>query len=114
NHLLDQIRDAVRAPINQLAILLNKLSGGKLSPNAVTLFGLAMHVVIAYYIAQQRFVLAAILLLIFGLFDTLDGSLARLQKKDSSTGMLLDAVTDRMKEVLLYSGAAWYLAGTSQ
>jgi phosphatidylglycerophosphate synthase len=66
-----------------------------------------MHVPIAWLIATQRLWLAAVLLLIFGLFDSLDGALARLQYRDSAAGMLLDASTDRMKEVLLYSGAAY-------
>ena len=53
---------------------------------------------------------AALLLVIFGLFDTLDGELARLQGRSSARGMLLDASTDRMKEMLLYTGIAYFLA----
>jgi CDP-diacylglycerol--glycerol-3-phosphate 3-phosphatidyltransferase len=77
----------------------------------VTIVGCAMHIPIALLIATGDYnVLAAGLLIIFGLFDTLDGQLARAQKRSSSRGMLLDASTDRMKEVLLYSGAAYVLA----
>lgn len=88
---------------------LNTLSRGKLSPNTVTLVGFAIHIPIAYLIALQHFYWAAGLLVIFGLFDALDGELARLQKRASSAGMVLDASTDRMKEVLLYSGSAYAL-----
>jgi len=80
----------------------------------VTVFGLLMHLPIAILIARGRFVLAAILLAVFGLFDALDGELSRVQKRVSDAGGFLDAVTDRFKEVLLYSGAAFYLAGTDQ
>lgn len=91
-----------------LAQQLNRLSGGKLSPTAVTLAGLIAHLPIAWLIANNHLVLAAPLLLVFGLFDTLDGELARLQGTASPAGMLLDASTDRMKEVILYIGiAAW-------
>ena len=76
----------------------------------VTLFGLAMHVVIAYLIAVESNYWAAGLLVVFGLFDVLDGALAAVQGKTSARGMLLDASTDRMKEVLLYSGAGYALA----
>ena len=107
--VLDVIRDGVRALMRRIAKLLNTLSGGKLSPNVVTLFGFAMHVPIAYLIATRHNVWAAGLLVIFGLFDALDGELARLQGKASSTGMVLDASTDRMKEVLLYTGVAYSL-----
>jgi len=90
-----------------VAVGLNKLFGGKLSPNAVTLIGLFAHIPIALLIASRHNLKAAVLLVIFGLFDTLDGELARLQHRDSAGGMLLDASTDRIKEVLLYSGAAY-------
>jgi phosphatidylglycerophosphate synthase len=107
--LLDSIRLAIRAMMRKLAKLLNRSSGGRISPNMVTIFGLFMHIPIALLIARERFILAAVLLIIFGLFDTLDGELARLQGRASNAGMLLDASTDRMKEVLLYTGAAYAL-----
>lgn len=69
-----------------------------------------MHVPISLLIANGYFGYGALFLVIFGLFDTLDGELARLQGRASVAGMLLDASTDRMKEVLLYSGAAYALA----
>ena len=93
-----------------VAKALNTLSKGKLHPDAVTITGLVMHVPIALLIATYHNVWAAGLLVVFGLFDTLDGELARLQNRSSVTGMLLDASTDRMKEALLYSGAAYALA----
>jgi CDP-diacylglycerol--glycerol-3-phosphate 3-phosphatidyltransferase len=76
----------------------------------VTYIGLAMHLPITLLIATGHFLWAAVLLVIFGLFDTLDGELARLQKRTSVRGMLLDASTDRFKEVMLYGGAAYWLA----
>jgi phosphatidylglycerophosphate synthase len=39
--------------------------------------------------------------------------LARLQGSESNRGGLLDAVTDRMKEVMLYTGAAYALASSA-
>lgn len=95
--------------MRHIAKILNTLSGGKLSPNAVTLIGLAAHLPIAWLIATGEFWWAAGLLLVFGLFDALDGELARLQKRASSAGMLLDATTDRMKETALYCGVAYAL-----
>jgi CDP-diacylglycerol--glycerol-3-phosphate 3-phosphatidyltransferase len=105
--VLDEARTLVRGVTKQIARVLNHLTGGRLSPNAVTITSLIMHVPIAWLIANLHTLRAAVLLLIFGLFDALDGELARLQKRDSAAGMLLDATTDRMKEVLLYTGAAY-------
>ena len=109
--LIDATRNQVRAGMHRIAKLLNTVSGGKLHPDTVTIVGFLMHIPIAVLLAQGRHPLwAAGLLIIFGLFDTLDGELARLQKRDSPRGMLLDASTDRMKEALLYTGIAYYFA----
>lgn len=107
NTTLDTARLWVRAVMRKIAGLLNHLTGGRISPNSITLIGLSMHGLIAWLIATGHNLLAAVFLLVFGLFDALDGELARLQKKDSAAGMLLDASTDRMKEVMLYTGAAY-------
>lgn len=112
--LLDMIRNGVKAVMRQVAGVLNRLTGGKLSPNLVTMVGFLAHVPIAYLIARQYTVLAAGLLVFFGLFDTLDGELARLQNRPSAIGMLLDSVTDRMKEILLYCGITAFLVKTGQ
>ncbi|MGH7157653.1 MAG: CDP-alcohol phosphatidyltransferase family protein [Candidatus Saccharimonadales bacterium] len=109
--VVEPIKSSIRYLLRQVAIWLDKLSNGRLTPNAVTVFGLLMHLPIAIMIARGRFVLAAVLLVIFGLFDTLDGELARVQKRTSDVGGLLDAATDRFKEVMLYAGAAFFLAG---
>lgn len=109
--IIDAIRQTIRRIMASIAKGLNAFSGGRVHPNTVTYVGTAMHVPIALLIAIPGWdILAGILLLIFGLFDTLDGELARLQKRDSSAGMLLDASTDRMKEVMLYTGIGYALA----
>lgn len=105
--MVKPIKQVIRAVMRVLARILNTLSGGKITPNGVTLFGLVMHVPIAWLIALQHNYWAAGLLFVFGLFDTLDGELARLQNRESPTGALLDSTTDRMKEILLYTGSAY-------
>jgi len=112
-NVVDMTRKNIRALMREVAVVLHKVSGGKITPDAVTIFGFAMHVPIAFLIATGHNVWAAIFLVIFGLFDTLDGELARLQNRASVRGMLLDASTDRMKEMLLYTGAAYALALSS-
>lgn len=112
--VIDVIRDAVRNVIFSIAKTLNKVSGGKITPDMVTYTSLIFHIPIAILIARENNILAAVMLAVFGLLDSLDGSLARLQKKAGDRGMLLDASTDRMKEVLLYCGAAYALAMSSK
>lgn len=112
NHMLDLVRSHVKSFMTTIAKDIHTVSGGRVKPHHITLFGLGMHVVIAWLIATGYHILAALLLVIFGLFDALDGALARLQGKASNAGMLLDASTDRMKEVFLYTAIAYFLIGT--
>lgn len=106
-NILDALRKMTRKFMHGVAVVLDKISGGRISPNNITIVGLLAHLPIAYFIAVSNNLYAAILLVVFGLFDTLDGELARLQKRASPAGMLLDASTDRMKEVMLYTGVAY-------
>ena len=100
--------------MKSIAKSLNSASGGSISPNNITVLGLAAHLPIAVLIASQNYYWAAGLLVVFGLFDALDGELARLQKSDGPAGMLLDASTDRFKEVILYCGVAFSFVASDQ
>lgn len=102
--LVDIARDGVRAVMRRVAKVLNRITKGALTPNMVTVIGLLAHAPIAWLIATHHPIWAGVLLLIFGLFDTLDGELARLQGRTSHSGMFLDSVSDRIKEVLIYIG----------
>lgn len=109
--LVDNIRHAVRVWMRLIARALNRISHGRIRPDQVTVLGTVMHLPVAALIAWGHyFWLAGGLLIIFGLFDTLDGEIARLQGSASAAGMLLDATTDRIKEVLLYIATAYYFA----
>jgi phosphatidylglycerophosphate synthase len=109
NSALEAIRNIVRRLMASLAKQLNTVTRGKVSPNTITTTSLIAHIGIAYLIAQENFLWAALLLVIFGLFDALDGSLARLQNTSSTFGMLFDSITDKIKEVMLYGGIVYAL-----
>lgn len=49
------------------------------------------------------------LILFAGLFDMLDGQVARLGKMSSSFGALLDSVLDRYSELFMFLGICYYL-----
>ena len=108
--VIDFPRQAIRALMRRIAQGLQHVTHGRLHPNVVTITSLLAHVPIAYLIATRHYAWAAVLLVIFGLFDTLDGELARVQQRASVQGMLLDAATDRMKETILYTSIAYALA----
>ena len=107
------VKKYVRKGLSKVALWLHKISGGRITPNGVTWFGLIMHLPIGYLIAVGEFYLAVPLLIIFGLFDVLDGELARLTGKANAAGMVLDAFTDRLKETIIHAGLTFWLATSS-
>ena len=106
----ERIGTSVRIFMVHVARFLNKLTGGRLKPSHVTLISLLGHFPAAWALWVDRPVLAALLIGIFGLMDALDGALAREQGTASKLGMFFDAVTDRLKETILYAGLAMYVA----
>lgn len=109
NKIIDLVRLPIKKFMSYLAAILNRVTGGRVTPTMITLTGFTVHILIALLIARQHNVWAAILLIIFGMFDALDGALARLQKSDSQKGMLIDSITDKIKEVMLHIGIAYAL-----
>jgi phosphatidylglycerophosphate synthase len=88
--------------MDKLAVFLDRITKSRITPNSVTLLSFLGHFAVFAAIIDYRFGLAAILIIFFGLLDALDGSLARIQKKASPAGMLLDATSDRAKEFIIY------------
>ncbi|WP_237488187.1 CDP-alcohol phosphatidyltransferase family protein [Hufsiella ginkgonis] len=90
-----------------------------LTPNAVTFIGLLLNVGVAFIFVfgaeegnrgDLRFVgWAGFLVLIAGLFDMLDGQVARLGNMKSAFGALFDSVLDRYSELILFLGVCYYL-----
>ncbi len=113
-HIVEWVRQFIRNIMKRVANWLNRVTHGSLHPTTVTVVGVVMHLPIALLIAAGKLPLAGVLLIVFGLFDTLDGELARLQNRASEAGMFLDASTDRIKEVLLYTGIAYFLSVSSR
>jgi CDP-diacylglycerol--glycerol-3-phosphate 3-phosphatidyltransferase len=59
---------------------------------------------------QGRFFLGTMLIIVFVLFDLLDGTIARLSEKGSNAwGALLDSTLDRLTDALILGSVLWYL-----
>jgi CDP-diacylglycerol--glycerol-3-phosphate 3-phosphatidyltransferase len=94
--------------MTHVAEFLNKLSKSKIKPSHITALSLLGHLPVAWALVVNKPILGAILLAFFSLLDALDGALARLQNSASLRGMYFDAVSDRIKEVLVFSALAFY------
>lgn len=97
--------------IRPIAELLGSLG---LTPNAVTVLGLALTVAVAAIIAAGHTQLGGVLLIVTLAFDAVDGTLARLMGSTSRFGAFLDSTLDRWAEVALYSALVWLLLHEGQ
>ena len=116
------LRNALQAGIykviNPFVRLLIKIG---FTPNSVTLTGLGLNmgVAVLFIVGAEegnrgdlRFVgWGGALILFAGLFDMLDGQVARLGNMKSTYGALFDSVLDRYSELFTFLGICYYLVG---
>jgi CDP-diacylglycerol---glycerol-3-phosphate 3-phosphatidyltransferase len=84
------------------------LTRWNMHPNTFTTLGFIVSCFSTYFMAVGSFRFAALLVLLAGLFDTIDGKLARDSGKVSRFGALFDSTLDRYSEVILFFGMAYY------
>jgi CDP-diacylglycerol---glycerol-3-phosphate 3-phosphatidyltransferase len=95
----------ILAPVVRLAIALH------LTPNTITVIGLAITVAASILVATGSLLLGAAILTAGSLLDAVDGALARAQGGGTAFGSFLDSTLDRVGESVLYIGiGAWLLA----
>ncbi|HNQ62301.1 MAG TPA: CDP-alcohol phosphatidyltransferase family protein, partial [Bacteroidia bacterium] len=90
-----------------------------LTPNIITSIGVALNVVVTIIFIEgaengERDDLSYIgwaggLILFAGLFDMMDGQVARIGKMSSKFGALYDSVMDRYSELFMFLGICYYL-----
>lgn len=83
---------------------LARILGKNFSPNTLTFLGTLVGVAILPALFYDFVSLALTLLVITGIFDTLDGTVARLFQKDSSYGTVIDIIGDRIVEFSIVLG----------
>lgn len=114
--LRDKLQQGIYVVINPLVRMLIKLG---LTPNAVTVIGFLLNIgvaVVFIFGAEEgnRGDLSYVgwaggLILFAGLFDMLDGQVARLGNMSSKFGALFDSVLDRYSELVMFLGICYYL-----
>ena len=76
-------------------------------PNTLTLIGVLINVVAAWALAQDRFVLAGVIMIVANIFDFIDGKVAHLTGKQSQFGAFWDSTLDRFSDLALFTGLIW-------
>lgn len=87
-------------------VIVRTLDRARVAPNAITLFGFAGVCVSGGLIVAEYWVAAALVFIVFGLFDPLDGHLARYQGTVSTFGGFLDSFLDRAAEAVIFGAIA--------
>lgn len=114
--LRDRLQQGIYVIINPFVKSLIRIG---LTPNAVTTIGLLLNIGVAVIFIfgaekSNRGDLSFIgwggaLVLVAGLFDMLDGQVARIGNMSSTFGALYDSVLDRYSELIMFLGICYYL-----
>ena len=97
--------------------IVNGLALTRISPNALTFIGLLINIVAALFFGFARahnanlmFFYAGLTIIGAGLFDMVDGRVARLTNQVSVFGAFFDSVLDRYSDVAIFFGLLVYYA----
>jgi len=101
----DRLRLIFKGIIDPAGRFLNRTG---ITPNTITLVGLAGTTIGAYIISQGKMTIGGIVLLLFVLVDVLDGTMARLRGEPSDFGAFVDSVSDRYAEFATFGGLLYY------
>lgn len=95
-------RKAIAYYVTQPAVEL--LAKTPIKPNVLSWFGFLLSAGAAALIFTEHLLAAGLLVLVAGLFDMLDGALARQTNQATPFGAILDSTLDRLAETLLLLG----------
>ena len=88
------------------AMVRNRLIDSRLTPNAISLTGLALNVLAAVLVWRQLYFLGGIAFIVGSIMDTLDGRYSRMSGKGTAFGAFLDSTLDRCEEGIVLTAVA--------
>lgn len=107
----DVLRVAFKWVLDPIGGFLNRIG---LTPNSVTLLGLAGSAIAAYFVARGQLFIGGIIMLLAWPVDALDGTMARLRGESSDWGAFVDSVSDRYSELVILGALLYHFAMTNQ
>jgi archaetidylinositol phosphate synthase len=101
--VLNRLRDSIDPVITSIGKTLGRVG---ISPNVLTLigFGFAVLAGLLYSVKTGSPYLAGISILASGVFDVLDGAVARVTSQITKFGSFSDSTLDRLSEVFIFAG----------
>jgi CDP-diacylglycerol---glycerol-3-phosphate 3-phosphatidyltransferase len=98
-----------RAPIGageRRELVRNRLIDSRLTPNAISLTGLALNLLAAVLVWERLFFLGGVAFIVGSVMDTLDGRYSRMSGKGTPFGAFLDSTLDRIEEGIVLTAVA--------
>src|SRR5689334_23973862 len=90
------------------------LALSRIHPNVLTFLGLVINIWAAFLFAQGRFRAAAAVVIGAGLFDMIDGRVARATDRVTKFGGFFDSVLDRYSDLFLFMGLLVFYASINR
>lgn len=93
-----------------LRAIINTAVALGIHPNVLTLIGVLINVVAAYFLATDQFITAGIVMIVANIFDFIDGKVAHITGTQSEFGAFWDSTLDRFSDLALFTGLIWLYA----
>ena len=94
--------------------IVGALALSRIHPNVLTFLGLVINTWAAFLFAAGNFRWAAVVVILAGLFDMVDGRVARETNRVTRFGGFFDSVVDRYSDLALFMGLLVYYASINR
>ena len=94
--------------------LVRRLAALRVRPDTLTVLGWALSLCSAVLFGLGQVRVAGIVMLLAGLFDALDGAVARESNRMSAFGAFLDSTLDRLSEAAIFVGIVFFYAADAR
>ncbi len=99
--LSDAIGRGGKFILSQIVRILSRL---KINPNILTFIGVLISFWAAFEFGYGRFFRGGLVVILAGLFDMLDGEVARVTRSETEFGAFYDSVIDRYSDIIILQG----------
>lgn len=101
--MIEKVKEDVAAILEPST---NFLVRSRVTPDLLTMTGFALNLVAAVLFGLDEYRWAGVTVLVAGIFDFLDGQVARAGRTETKFGALLDSTVDRYSEIVVWFGLA--------
>lgn len=105
NKIIDVLRQCIYHIVDPL---IKGLASMGVTPNMITFFGFLLNVAASIVFVKDNAGLGGLLMLVAGLFDMMDGRMARITHQESRFGAVWDSTLDRYSEMFCLFGITFF------